>query len=128
MLIAHPGGPYFARKDLGAWSLVKGEVKRGETDEDTAAREFEEETGWLVPPTPWIPLGNTTLRSGKIVIAWAVEHQYEAADLRPGMFTLHGRKYPEIDRVEWLAPEAARAKLNPGQTVFVDRLEIHLGG
>jgi predicted NUDIX family NTP pyrophosphohydrolase len=127
VLICHPGGPYFARKDHGWWSLVKGQVLVGEPDETAAAREFEEETGWIAPPRPWVPLGETTLKSRKVVVAWAVEHDFEVVDLRPGTFMLHGRPYPEIDRVEWVPPEAARLMLNAAQGVFIDRIEAHLG-
>lgn len=127
VLVAHPGGPYFAHKDKGSWSLVKGLVKRGESDEQAAIREFREETGWEVPSVPWVSLGETRLRSGKMVIAWALGSDFELADFDPGTFVLHGRRYPEIDRVAWLDPMTARSKLSPAQGVFVDRLEIHLG-
>lgn len=127
MLIAHPGGPWFANKDAGSWSLVKGIVKDGEQDEEAAVREFEEETGWTPPETEWVPLGETTLRSRKVVVAWAIETDFDIDTFDPGTFTLYGREYPEIDRVVWMSPEGARDKLNPAQTVFVDRLEIHLG-
>lgn len=126
VLIAHPGGPWFANKDEGSWSLVKGLVKDGEADTDAAAREFIEETGWPAPDGDWVPLGETTLRSRKVVVAWAVESDFDMETFDPGTFTMYGREYPEIDRVVWMAPEAARKKLNPAQTVFVDRLEEHL--
>lgn len=74
-----------------------------------------------------MPLGETVLRSRKVVIAWAVEHRFENAEFAPGTFLLHGREYPEIDRVEWMGLEVARVKLNPAQAVFIDRLEAHLG-
>jgi predicted NUDIX family NTP pyrophosphohydrolase len=127
VLIAHPGGPYFTRKDAGWWSLVKGMVREGEPDREAAAREFEEETGWKVPPIPWIPLGTTTLKSRKVVVAWAIEHSFDLARFEPGTFTLHGRTYPEIDRVGWFPTEDARAMLGPAQGEFVDRLEAHIG-
>lgn len=126
VLIAHPGGPWFEKKDAGAWSLVKGLVKDGESDEDAAMREFAEETGWPAPENRWLPLGETTLRSRKVVIAWAVETEFDLETFSPGTFTLYGREYPEIDRVVWMPPERARTKLNPAQAVFVDRLEQHL--
>ena len=127
VLIAHPGGPFFEGRDEGAWTLLKGLVEKGEDDLTTAAREFEEETGWPAPGQPWIPLGETVMRSRKVVIAWAVEKDYEPNDLMPGTFTLRGREYPEIDFVEWAEPQRARAALNPALGVFVDRLELHLG-
>ncbi len=126
VLIAHPGGPWFEKKDAGAWSLVKGIVKDGESDEDAASREFMEETGWPAPDGEWVTLGETTLKSRKVVVAWAVETEFDLATFRPGMFTLYGREYPEIDRVVWMSPEDAREKLNPAQGVFLDRLVDHL--
>ncbi|HEX6222537.1 MAG TPA: NUDIX domain-containing protein [Acidimicrobiia bacterium] len=127
VLIAHPGGPWFANKDAGAWSVIKGIVKDGEDDEDAAAREFAEETGWDPPDEDWISLGEATLKSRKVVVAWAVETDFEMSTFHPGTFTLYGREYPEIDRVVWMAPNDARRKLNPAQSVFIDRLEQHLG-
>lgn len=126
MLIAHPGGPWFANKDAGAWSLVKGIVKDGEDDEEAAAREFEEETGWSPPDGEWVPLGETTLKSRKVVVAWAIEADFDMGTFDPGTFTLYGREYPEIDEVMWLTPDEARKKLNPAQIVFIDRLEEHV--
>lgn len=127
VLIAHPGGPWFEKKDAGSWSLIKGLVKEGEADEDAAAREFEEETGWPTPETDWAPLGETTLKSRKVVIAWALEADFDTDTFNPGTFTLYGREYPEIDRVVWMTPDEAREKLNPAQEVFIDRLEDLLG-
>lgn len=127
VLIAHPGGPWFENRDAGSWSLVKGLVKDGEDDRAAAAREFVEETGWDVPEPEWVPLGETTLRSRKVVVAWAVETDFDLEAFNPGTFTLYGREYPEIDRVSWMDPHEARGKLNPAQNVFIDRLETHLG-
>lgn len=126
-MIAHPGGPFFAGRDMGAWSIVKGMVEEDEEDEQTAIREFEEETGWAAPIDGWVSLGETILRSRKVVVAWAVARDYDPAVLDPGMFQMHGRSYPEIDRVEWMDPRMARMKLSGAQTVFIDRLELHLG-
>lgn len=126
VLIAHPGGPWFARRDAGAWSVIKGIVNDDEPEEAAAAREFEEETGWVPPDEGWVPLGETTLKSRKIVVAWAVETDFDLATFDPGVFTLYGREYPEIDRVVWLGPGRAREKLNPAQTVFIDRLVEYL--
>jgi len=127
VLIAHPGGPFFARRDEGAWSVIKGLVDDGEADEAAAAREFEEETGWAAPRGGWVPLGETTLKSGKVVVAWATEADFDPDTLEPGSFEMGGRLYPEIDRVAWFPPDVARRKLNPAQAVFVDRLEAALG-
>ena len=127
VMIAHPGGPFFAGRDNGAWSIVKGMVERGEDDEQTAIREFEEETGWPAPTGDWLSLGETVLRSRKVVVAWAVAGDFDPTALVPGMFQMYGRSYPEIDRVEWMTPIAARTKLGDAQGVFLDRLETHLG-
>ena len=126
VLVAHPGGPWFARKDLGSWSLVKGLVHNEETDEQAAAREFREETGWPAPNGVWIPLGETTMRSRKVVVAWAVEADFDLGTFEPGTFIMNGKEYPEIDRVEWMSPDRAREKLNPAMGVFIGRLIGHL--
>lgn len=126
-MIAHPGGPWFANKDNGSWSVVKGLVKEGESDRRAAIREFTEETGWDPPTDGWVSLGETRLRSRKIVIAWAIDAEFDLSTFNPGTFSMHGTEYPEIDRVEWMSPERARTKLNPAQAVFVDRIEEHLG-
>ena len=127
VMIAHPGGPFFAGRDKGAWSIVKGAVERGEDDQEAAIREFEEETGWPAPTADWVSLNETVLRSRKVVVAWAVPADFDPATLDPGMFRMHGRSYPEIDRVQWMTPIVARTKLSEAQTAFVDRLETHLG-
>lgn len=126
VLIGHPGGPWFAHRDEGSWSLLKGLVKEGEDDMTAAAREFSEETGWTVPEGKWTPLGETTLRSKKLVIAWAIEAEFDPARLDPGHFEMGNQTYPEIDRVDWFRPYDARRKLNPAQAVFIDRLETHV--
>jgi predicted NUDIX family NTP pyrophosphohydrolase len=127
VLLAHPGGPYFKSKDDGWWSVVKGLVKDGESDEAAAIREFTEETGWDPPPGAWVPLGETRLKSRKTVIAWAVEADLNPDSLDPGHFILGDRSYPEVDRVGWFTPDAARVKLNQAQGIFIERLELHLG-
>lgn len=107
--------------------MVKGIIEPGEDPRAAAAREFEEETGWSVSASGWVSLGETTMKSRKVVVAWAVKQDFSLSDFEPGTFLLHGREYPEIDRVEWMSPSRARAKLNPALVVFVDRLEMHLG-
>ena len=126
VMLAHPGGPFFTGKDRGAWSIVKGLVEQGESDRAAAAREFHEETGWPVGLDDWIPLGEIRLRSRKTVVAWAVNQDFDPLNLVPGKFTMYGRQYPEIDKVEWMRPGRARTKLNPAQVVFVDRLVARL--
>lgn len=107
--------------------MVKGIVEDSENAENAAAREFAEETGWEPPPRPWISLGETKLKSRKVVVAWAAEANYEPKQLEPGMFRMGNRLYPEIDRVAWLTPDEAHIKLNSAQVVFVNRLIDHLG-
>lgn len=107
--------------------MVKGEVDEGEDYRAAAWREFVEETGLEPPAEGWVPLGETRLRSGKVVLAWAVEADLDLATFRPGRFMLRGREFPEIDRIEWVDTATARDRLNPAQTVFVDRLAAHLG-
>ncbi len=102
-------------------------VDKGEIDRQTAIREFEEETGWPAPTDGWLSLGETVLRSRKVVVAWAVARDFDPTVLEPGTFQMHGRSYPEIDRVEWMNPIAARTKLSDAQGAFIDRLETHLG-
>lgn len=102
-------------------------VNDGESDAEAAAREFTEETGWEAPGNGWVPLGETKLKSRKIVVAWAIETAFDLDTFDPGTFILHGREYPEIDRVVWMEPDEARVKLNPAQTVFIDRLIDYLG-
>ncbi len=125
-MIAHPGGPYFARRDNGWWSIVKGIVEPEESDLEAALREFEEETGWPAPARPWIELGETTLKSRKVVVAYGVEADFDPATLVPGLFFINGVSHPEIDQVRWVGAEEAKAKLNPALGVFVDRLVDHL--
>lgn len=130
LLVAHPGGPLWARRDDGAWSLPKGEVDPGETDlPSVARREFREEIGHEPPVGPLLELGSTMLRSGKVVHAWAVEGDLDPAGVVSGEFEMEwpprtGRRarFPEIDRVAWVTTEDARRLLNPAQVVFVDRL------
>jgi predicted NUDIX family NTP pyrophosphohydrolase len=127
VLIAHPGGPFFARKEEGAWSIVKGEVDAGETTRDAAIREFAEETGWVLPADAGlVDLGSVTLKSRKVVWCWAVEADFDPTVLQPGLFEmiLRGRPqtFPEIDRVEWVSPDRAKKLLNVAQADFIDRL------
>jgi predicted NUDIX family NTP pyrophosphohydrolase len=133
VLLVHPGGPFWARKDLGAWSIPKGELDADEDPRACALREFAEETGTLLPAAELDDLGAVKLKSGKIVLAFAVAGDLDPASVRSNTFPLEwpprsGRmqEFPEIDRAEWFALDAARAKLNPGQAELIDRLEALL--
>ncbi|MGY1690277.1 NUDIX domain-containing protein [Geodermatophilus sp. SYSU D01105] len=132
VLIGHMGGPFWARKDDGAWSIPKGEYGDGEDPFAVARREFEEELGSPVPAEDFLPLGQ--LRgSGKLLTVWAAEGDLDAATCRSNTFALEwpprsGRvqEFPEVDRAGWFALDAARAKLVTGQVPFLDRLRDRL--
>src|ERR1700736_4737751 len=128
LLLVHPGGPFWAKKDLGAWSIPKGEYAPNEDPLAAAQREFEEETG-ARPCGEFQPLGDVVQAGGKRVSAWAVEGDLDPAALVSNSFELEwpprsGRKrsFPEVDRAEWFAPDAARKKILAGQRAFIDRL------
>lgn len=137
VLLVHPGGPYWAKKDRGAWSIPKGEVEPGEDPRAGALRELEEETGVALDPAPdeLLELGEIRNRSGKIVVAWAVEAEVPAdAIVCRTTFELEWpprsgriRAFPEIDRAAWLPLDRARVKLLPAQRPFLDRLVRQLG-
>lgn len=131
VLLVHPGGPFWARRDAGAWSIPKGEVDPGEEPLAAARREFTEELGLVVPDGTPVPLGEVTLRSGKRVLAWALG----VADIDVSTIvsatvtvTVRGRplSVPEVDRAQWFGLADARVRLNPGQVPLVDRLERDL--
>ena len=133
VLVVHPGGPFWARKDLGAWSLPKGEYDDDEDPAVCARREFAEELGTAPPEGDLLDLGEVRLKSGKVVVAWAVEGDLDTAEIVSNSFETEwpprsGRRqeFPEVDRAEWFGPDEARAKLNPAQAEFVDRLEALL--
>jgi predicted NUDIX family NTP pyrophosphohydrolase len=135
VLLAHPGGPFWANRDEGAWSLPKGEVVDGEDNLAVARREFEEEVGVVVRCEDARSLGSVTQKSGKVVFGWACEGDVDPAIQRSNTFSMEWpprsgstRDFPEVDRVEWFPPEIARRKLNPAQAVFVDRLVEVLAG
>lgn len=112
--------------------MIKGIAEEDEEPFEAARREFTEETGWPSPEGDPISLGEVVLKSGKRVMAWAIEADFDPARLRPGTFTmrLSGREvaFPEIDRVRWATPDEARRLLNPRQTPFIDRLVESLDG
>jgi predicted NUDIX family NTP pyrophosphohydrolase len=130
VLIAHPGGPVWARRDTAAWSIPKGAPLDHEADLlDAARREFEEETGHRPPDGPTVDLGEVRMRSGKTVRAWAMEGNLDPALLRSLDVEIEWPPHtgqvvvvPEIDRILWARPPEARRRLNPAQAEFVDRL------
>ena len=133
-LLVHPGGPYWAKKDPGAWSIPKGEHGDDEEAQACALREFEEETGTALPPGALVDLGTARLKSGKLVRAWAVEGDLDADAITSNTFEMEwpprsGRmqNFPEVDRAGWFGLDEAREKLNPAQAVFLDRLRDLLG-
>lgn len=133
LLLAHPGGPFWVRRDEAAWTLPKGEIGPQEDPLVAARREFLEETGFASNP-PFLPLGEVRQKSGKRITAWAFEGDADPATLVSNPFELEwpprsGRiqSFPEVDRVQWYAPGEARRKLIAGQVPFVDALERLLG-
>jgi predicted NUDIX family NTP pyrophosphohydrolase len=133
VFLAHPGGPFWARRDAGAWSIPKGEPEPGEDLESAARREFHEETG-LRPVGRLHALGSVRLKSGKVVHAWACRGDADPDAVHSNETSAEwprhsGRviRFPEVDRCAWFDLDTARQKLNPAQTAFLDRLE-HLAG
>jgi len=129
VLLAHMGGPFWARKDEGAWSIPKGEYEPGEDPFAAAKREFEEELGSAPPLVVYRELGSVSQTGGKLVTAWAAEADFDAAGAVSNTFELewprgsgHVRSFPEIDRAGWFAAEVARVKLVRGQQPLIDRL------
>ncbi len=134
VLLAHPGGPLWKKRDAGAWSVPKGEIESDEEPLDVARREFEEETGHEPPDGECLPLGEVKQKSGKVVGAWACEGDLDPATAVSNTFPLEWPPgsgnwidVPEVDRVEWFGPDEARRRLNPAQAEFVDRLLARLG-
>ncbi len=135
VLLAHNGGPYWAKKDHGHWTIPKGEVEPGEELAAVARREFAEETGHDVPDGPLIDLGRIRQKSGKVVWGWAVEGDLDSAAAVSNTYEMEWpprsgrmRAFPEIDRVEWFGLAEARSRLKEAQVPFLDRLEAALPG
>ena len=122
VFLVHPGGPFWATKDDGAWSIPKGEFAAGEDPLTAARREFTEETGFAVDGD-FIPLAPIKQPSGKVVYTWIVPGNYDPAEVRSNTFTLNGRTYPEVDRAAWFDLAQARRKILRGQVGFLDELE-----
>ncbi|HET9153643.1 MAG TPA: NUDIX domain-containing protein [Solirubrobacterales bacterium] len=130
-LLVHPGGPYWARKDAGAWSIPKGQIEDEEEPSACAIRELEEELGKApeLDPAALIELGSIRQRAGKVVEAWAAEADFDPASLASNVFAMEwpprsGREqeFPEVDRAEWFDLEIAREKILPTQAELLDRL------
>ena len=131
VLLVHPGGPFWAKRDDGAWSIPKGEYEDGEDPQAAARREFEEELGSPLPEGAELrELGEVKQKNRKVVAAWAVEGDLDASAAHSNTFEMEwpprsGRRqeFPEIDRAEWFPLARAREKLLPAQAAFLDRLE-----
>jgi predicted NUDIX family NTP pyrophosphohydrolase len=135
VLLVHPGGPLWARRDAGAWSIPKGEYGEGEDPLAVALREFEEETGRRLPADGLVALGEVRQRGGKVVTAWAAPGDFDPEAITSNTFTLEWpprsgvrREFPEVDRAGWFDPATAREKLLAAQAELVDRLLAVLDG
>ena len=129
VLLVHPGGPFWAKKDDGAWTVAKGEIAEGEEPVDAARREFREETSFEAPGD-LRPLGEVKQPGGKIVVAWAFRGDFDPDEVVSNSFEMEWpphsgrrRKFPEVDRAAWFPLEAARTKILRGQLPFLERLE-----
>jgi predicted NUDIX family NTP pyrophosphohydrolase len=131
VLLVHPGGPFWKRRDNGAWSIPKGEIEPGEEAVAAALRELGEELGPApeLEPDALIDLGSVRQRAGKVVEAWAAEGEFDPARLQSIEFEMEWpprsdtqASFPEIDRAEWFTPEAARVKILGGQAPLIERL------
>lgn len=133
VFLVHPGGPFWAKKDAGAWSLPKGEFTAGEDPLLAAKREFKEETGYDLDGS-FLPLSPIRQKSGKIIQIWALEGEADPAAIKSNTFPLewppksgHQQEFPEIDRAGWFTLDQAREKIAPGQLGFLQELETLLG-
>jgi predicted NUDIX family NTP pyrophosphohydrolase len=129
VLLVHPGGPFWTKRDAGSWSIPKGEYAQNEDARAVALREFEEETGVALSPSELVPLGEVRQAGGKVVTAWAVEGDIDAAKIVSNTFEMiwpprsgKRRSFPEIDRAAWFTTEEAAEKILGGQRPFLERL------
>jgi predicted NUDIX family NTP pyrophosphohydrolase len=134
VFLIHPGGPFWQHKDLGAWSIPKGEFTEGDEPLQTAQRELREETGLSVVG-PFVPLEPIRQRGGKIVHAWIVEADFAPGDVKSNTFSVEWPRgsakvqtFPEVDRAEWFSIEAAREKILSSQIPLLDQLQASLAG
>lgn len=128
VFLVHPGGPFFAGKDLGAWSIPKGIIHENEDALEAAKREFQEETGFNAEGR-FIPLSAVKLKSGKVVRAWAVEGDHDPVEIKSNLFSMEWpphsgkqREFPEVDRAAWFDVEEAKIKINEGQRDLLEEL------
>ncbi|HTN99991.1 MAG TPA: NUDIX domain-containing protein [Microthrixaceae bacterium] len=133
VLAVHPGGPFWAKKDLGSWSLPKGEYTDDEDPMTAAVREFTEELGSPPPAGELVDLGEVRQRGGKLIRAWALQGDLCVDEIASNTFEMEWppksgeiRSFPEVDRAEWFTIEEARKKLNPGQVPLLDELVVRL--
>jgi predicted NUDIX family NTP pyrophosphohydrolase len=134
VFLVHPGGPFWMKRDAGAWSIPKGEYEQGEDPIAAARREFLEETGFPLPSGDLKPLGEVKLVSRKTVSAWAVEGDCDAQVVRSNLFSMEWppksgktQEFPEVDRAEWFSVAMAQKKIHSAQSAFLDRLVALLG-
>jgi predicted NUDIX family NTP pyrophosphohydrolase len=136
-LLVHPGGPFWVKKDAGAWSIPKGQIEAEEEPRACAIRELEEELGPApeLDPEQLIELGSIKQKAGKVVEAWAAEAEFDPAALASNTFAMEWpprsgkqQEFPEVDRADWFDPATARKKILPAQAELLDRLLEHLNG
>jgi predicted NUDIX family NTP pyrophosphohydrolase len=132
VLLVHPGGPFWAKKDAGAWSIPKGEYEDGEDARACALREFAEELGSPPPDGELVDLGEVRQRGGKVVTAWALAGDADADAIHSNTFTMEWpprsgtmREFPEVDRAAWFGLDEARERILPAQAPLLDRLAEH---
>jgi len=134
VFLVHPGGPYWQKKDLGAWSIPKGEYEKGEDPLSAAKREFQEETGFAPTAGELTWLSEVKLSSGKVVTAWAVEGDRDAEVIRSNIFSMEWppksgkmQEFPEVDRAAWITLPEENEKIHPAQREFLSRLAAIVG-
>jgi predicted NUDIX family NTP pyrophosphohydrolase len=135
VFLIHPGGPFWAKKDIGAWSIPKGLLDPGEDPLAAAQREFEEETGFKISAGPFVPLSPVKQKSGKVIQTWAVEGDCNPSEMKSNLFPLEwpprsGKKqeFPEADRAAWFGIDEAKERINPGQLPILNELQkLHTG-
>jgi predicted NUDIX family NTP pyrophosphohydrolase len=133
VLLVHPGGPFWQKRDDGAWSIPKGEMAENEVGIEVARREFHEELGTAAPDGDATPLGEVRQAGGKLVVAWALTGDLDVSRMTSNTFEIEWpprsskmQTFPEVDRAEWFDVDTARRKLIPAQRAFIDRLEAQL--